>query len=128
MALMTLPKDLASLRREDLLALVAERQHQIAELRAEIEQLKRGGKRQAAPCSKYSSSRLSIQLSCCHGRRLGHDLGHGFGRPIERMGRLIPFINKLVNLGSQVVFGFNINDAEACAWPDAEPLFHVIHP
>jgi hypothetical protein len=52
MALMTLPKDLASLRREDLLALVAERQHQIAELRAEIEQRKRGGKRQAAPCSK----------------------------------------------------------------------------
>jgi transposase len=52
MAAMTFPKDLASLSREDLLALVAELQRQIAELRAEIEQLKRGGKRQAAPFSK----------------------------------------------------------------------------
>jgi transposase len=52
MPLMTLPKDLASLSREDLLVLVAELQHQIAELRAEIEQLKRGGKRQAAPFSQ----------------------------------------------------------------------------
>jgi transposase len=49
---MTFPKDLASLSREDLLALVAELQRQIAELCAEIEQLKRGGKRQAAPFSK----------------------------------------------------------------------------
>jgi transposase len=52
MAAMAFPKDLASLSREDLLALVAELQRQIAELRAEIEQLKRGGKRQAAPFSK----------------------------------------------------------------------------
>jgi cell division protein FtsB len=50
---------LHALRRADLLALVAELQHQIAELRAshtalraEIDQLKRGGKRQAAPFSK----------------------------------------------------------------------------
>jgi transposase len=49
---MTFPKDLASLSREDLLALVAELQRQIAELCAEIERLKRGGKRQAAPFSK----------------------------------------------------------------------------
>ena len=49
---MTFPKDLASLSREDLRALVAELQRQIAELCAEIEQLKRGGKRQAAPFSK----------------------------------------------------------------------------
>jgi transposase len=56
---MTSPKDLASLSREDLLALVAELQRQIAELRAsnealraETKQLKRGGKRQAAPFSK----------------------------------------------------------------------------
>jgi hypothetical protein len=47
------------LSREDLLVLVAALQRQIAELRAshealraEIDQLKRGGKRQAAPCSK----------------------------------------------------------------------------
>jgi hypothetical protein len=47
------------LSREDLLALVAERQRQIAELRAshealraEIDPLKRGGKRQAAPFAK----------------------------------------------------------------------------
>jgi transposase len=50
---------LYALSREDLLALVAELQRQIAELRAshealcaEIDQLKRGGKRQAAPFSK----------------------------------------------------------------------------
>jgi uncharacterized small protein (DUF1192 family) len=41
---MTFPKDLASLSREDLPALVAELQRQIAELYAEIEQLKRSGK------------------------------------------------------------------------------------
>jgi transposase len=53
------PKDLPTLSREELLALVVELQRQIAELRAshealhaEIEQLKRGGKRQAAPFSK----------------------------------------------------------------------------
>jgi transposase len=59
MPAMTSPKDLASLSREDLLALVAELPRQIAELRAsnealraEIDPLKRGGTRQAAPCSK----------------------------------------------------------------------------
>jgi|SRR5215510_12514130 len=51
MAAMTFPKDLASLSREDLRALVAERQRQMAELRAESEPLTRGGKRQAAPFS-----------------------------------------------------------------------------
>ena len=53
------PKDLPALSREELLALVVELQRQIAELRAsnealraEIEQLKGGGKRQAAPFSR----------------------------------------------------------------------------
>jgi transposase len=53
------PPDLSTLSREELLALVTELQRQIAELRAsnealrtEIDQLKRGGKRQAAPFSK----------------------------------------------------------------------------
>ena len=56
---MSEPKDLPALSREELLALVVERQRQIAEwrasneaLRAEIEQLKGGGKRQAAPFSR----------------------------------------------------------------------------
>jgi transposase len=42
------------LSREELLAMVAELQRQIAALRAEIDELKRGGKRQAAPFSKGS--------------------------------------------------------------------------
>ena len=46
------PKDLPTLSREELLALVVELQRQIAELRTEIDQLTRGGKRQAAPFSK----------------------------------------------------------------------------
>jgi hypothetical protein len=41
---------------------------------------------------------------------------------------LIPFSDKLVKLGSQVVFGFKINDSETFALQDAEPLFHLIHP
>jgi transposase len=49
---MSEPKDLPALSREELLALVVELQRQITELRAEIDQLKRGGKRQAAPFSK----------------------------------------------------------------------------
>jgi transposase len=56
---MSCPTDFASLNREDLLALVAEQQGQIAELTAtvkalcaELDPLKRGGKRQAAPFSR----------------------------------------------------------------------------
>jgi hypothetical protein len=63
---MTSPEDLASLRQDALLTLVAELQHQITEqqrqiadltarnvvLQAEIERLTRGAKRQAAPFSK----------------------------------------------------------------------------
>jgi transposase len=47
-----MPEHLPTLSREALLALVAELQRQIAALRAEIDELKRGGKRQAAPFSK----------------------------------------------------------------------------
>jgi transposase len=46
------PEHLPTLSREELLALVAELQRQIAALRAELDELKRGGKRQAAPFSK----------------------------------------------------------------------------
>lgn len=49
---MSEPRDLPALSREELLALVVELQRQITELRAEIDQLTRGGKRQAAPFSK----------------------------------------------------------------------------
>ena len=46
------PEHLPTLSREALLALVAELQGQIAALRAELDELRRGGKRQAAPFSK----------------------------------------------------------------------------
>jgi uncharacterized small protein (DUF1192 family) len=48
------PAHVPTLSREELLALVAELQRQIGALRAEIDELKRGGKRQAAPLSKGS--------------------------------------------------------------------------
>jgi transposase len=48
------PKDLPALSREELLALVVELERQLTELRAEIDRLTRGGKRQAAPFSKGS--------------------------------------------------------------------------
>ena len=46
------PEPLPTLSREELLALVAELQDQIAAVRAEVDELKRGGKRQAAPFAK----------------------------------------------------------------------------
>jgi transposase len=56
---MSEPKDVPALSREEVLALVVELQRQLAEwrasnenLRAELEQLKQGGKRQAAPFSR----------------------------------------------------------------------------
>ena len=56
---MTPPENLTSLSRDELLALLVELQRQIAALtahtaalQAEIEQLKRGAKRQAAPCAQ----------------------------------------------------------------------------
>ena len=45
------PEPFPTLSREELLALVAELRRQIAAWRAEIDQLTRAGKRQAAPCS-----------------------------------------------------------------------------
>jgi transposase len=47
-----MPEHLLTLSREEVLALVAELQRPIAVWRAEIDELKRGGKRQAAPFSK----------------------------------------------------------------------------
>ena len=66
--------------------------------------------------------------TCCQGRGLGHDLGHGLRGPVERMRMLIPFVNELVELRTQVVFGFKIHDSQAFALEDTEPLFHLIHP
>jgi hypothetical protein len=54
------PTHLTTLSREELLALVAELQRQDAALRAEIDELMRGGKRQAVPATSGSSSRR-----CC---------------------------------------------------------------
>ena len=45
------PRDRPALSREEFLALVGEWPRQITEWRAEIDQLRRGGTRPAAPCS-----------------------------------------------------------------------------
>jgi hypothetical protein len=44
------------------------------------------------------------------------------------MRRLIPLSDKLVQLGTQVVFGCKLDEFEAWARQDAESLCHVIHP
>jgi hypothetical protein len=54
MRAMTCPNDLPAMSCEALLAVVAEWQRQISELRAEIEQLAWGAKRQSAPFSRGS--------------------------------------------------------------------------
>ena len=64
---------LDELSREELIALVLELQRQIAELRAEIDQLKRSGHRHAAPFSKGQPK--------AHPKRPGRKPGQGpFGR------------------------------------------------
>ena len=71
---------------------------------------------------------IKYPISGCQGRGFGHDLGHGLRGPVERMRLLIPFTNELVKLCMEVVFRFKINDAQAFALEDTEPLFHLIHP
>lgn len=63
-----------------------------------------------------------------HGRDLGHDLRHGFRRPVEGMLVLIPFTNELFDLRLEERCRFKISDTQAFALEDAEPLFHLIHP
>ena len=41
---------------------------------------------------------------------------------------LIPFLDELFDLGTQVIFGFKIDDSQALPLEDAEPLFDLIHP
>ena len=55
---------------------------------------------------------MSNQISGGQGRRLGHHLGHGFGRPIEGMCMLIPFTDELFKLRVQVIFRGKINNAQ----------------
>ncbi len=40
----------------------------------------------------------TYSISGRESRCLGHDLGHGFGGPVEWMGVLIPFLDELVDL------------------------------
>jgi Tfp pilus assembly protein FimV len=74
---MTLPEDTTLLSREELLALVAQLQHQVSELQHQVAQLaasnetlqaenaelKRGAQRQAAPFSKGTRVSLSAQAA-----------------------------------------------------------------
>lgn len=82
---MTPPEPLTSLRRDELLALLVELQRQIAELttrnaalQAEIEQLRRGTKRQAAPFSK--GTRVANPKRA--GRKPGSGLFHYRAAPL----------------------------------------------
>jgi hypothetical protein len=74
---MSEPKDLPALSRAELLALVVEWPRQMTELRAEIDQLTRGGKRQAAPFSK--GSRVATPKP--PGRKPGSGPFHGLRDP-----------------------------------------------
>jgi multidrug efflux pump subunit AcrB len=40
----------------------------------------------------------TYSISGCESRCSSHDLGHGLGGPVERMGLLIPFLDELVDL------------------------------
>ncbi len=44
------------------------------------------------------------------------------------MGMLIPFSNKLVQLGVKLIFRFKIYNAQAFALEDTALLFPLIHP
>jgi hypothetical protein len=44
------------------------------------------------------------------------------------MGRLIPFINELVQLGAEIICGCKICHAQTFALEDTAPLYHLIHP
>jgi hypothetical protein len=41
---------------------------------------------------------------------------------------LIPLLDELYDLCTPVIFGVKIDDAQALAWKDAEPLFALMHP
>jgi hypothetical protein len=41
---------------------------------------------------------------------------------------LIPFLDALFDLGTQVICGVNIHDTQALALKDAAPLFDLMHP
>lgn len=74
--------------------------------------------------------RLTISYSILgrQSRCGGHDLGHGCGRPVQRMGMLIPLLNQLVQRCTKMIFGVKIYKAQALALEDTEPLFHLMHP
>jgi hypothetical protein len=44
------------------------------------------------------------------------------------MGMLIPFLDELFTLLTQVVFGVNIDDSQALPLDNATPLFNLVHP
>ncbi len=41
---------------------------------------------------------------------------------------LVPFTHELLKCHTQVLFGFNIHNAQTFALENAEPLCHLIHP
>jgi hypothetical protein len=41
---------------------------------------------------------------------------------------LIPFLNELIDLCTQVICGCKIGDSQALPWEDAESMFDLIHP
>jgi hypothetical protein len=68
-------------------------------------------------------------------RKIAHDRhtplnvsGHRFRRPIEQLGMLIPFSNKLQNFRLHVRFRWKVCYATPLALEDTEPLLHLIHP
>jgi hypothetical protein len=66
--------------------------------------------------------------SRCQGWSRGYDLGHRLRGPVEWVRVLIPFLDALFDLGTQVICGVNIHDTQALALKDAAPLFDLMHP
>lgn len=59
------------------------------------------------------------------GLGVSHDFCHGLGGPFKGMRILVPWLNMLIELNTQIIDGSKICDFQAFALEDAEPQFDI---